>query len=160
MTADGQRHASLAARTLNRASALVKNQLCVDLPPERLFSGRFAGADGAPGLVNGSAPARPERILFVMSHERPEITVQPIAPSEVADRMLASLAEEDQRLESLYRKFLFAFPHKRCALLERAPVLRRELLHAALEGKPAFEVRHPYPVELPALYEALAEVCG
>lgn len=156
MTADGERHASLAARTLNRASALVKNQLCVDLAPERLFSGRLAGVE----TLNGSGGLRPERILFVVSHERPEISVRPIAPAEVAARMLASLAEEDQRLASCYHKFRFAFPDRRCALLERAPELRRALLLAALEGKPAFEVRHPYPVALPALYQALAEVCA
>jgi hypothetical protein len=156
VTADGARHASLAARTLNRASALVKNQLCVDLPPERLFAGRLAAADAR----NGTVPARPERILFVVSHERPEIEVRPIAPAEVAERMLASLAEEDQRLVSCYHKFRFAFPHRQCALLERAPGLRRSLLHAALEGKPCFEVRHPYPVALPELYRALEEVCA
>jgi hypothetical protein len=156
MTADGARHASLAARTLNRASALVKNQMCVDLPPERLFAGRLAGAE----QHNGSEPVRPERILFVVSHERPEITVQPIAPAEVAERMLASLAEEDQRLASCYHKFRFAFPHKENALLERAPELRRKLLHAALEGKPSFEVRHPYPVSLSELHRALVEVCS
>src|SRR5688572_17484113 len=118
LTAGGERHASLAARTLNRASALVQNQMCVDLPAERLFSGRFASP--GPGSQNGSAP-RPERILFVMSHDRPDITVRPIAPEEVAERMLASLAEEDQRLSSCYHRFRFAFPHKKCALLERAP---------------------------------------
>jgi len=158
VTADGRRHASLATRTLNRASALVKKQLCVDLPPERLFSGRLAGAGS--GVANASAPVRPERILFVVSHDSPAIDVRPIAPEAVAERMLFSLAEEDQRLQSCYHKFRFAFPQRRNAHLERAHELRRALLSAALEGKHTFEVRHPYPVSLPALYQALAEVCS
>jgi len=157
VTANGERHASLATRTLNRASALVKNQLCVDLPPERLFAGRFAAGAGA---ANGTAPVRPERILFVISDELPDIRVRPIATEEIADRMLHSLAEEDQRLSSCYNKFRFAFPARRNVHLERAPEVRRELLRGALEGKPAFEVRHPYPVSLPALYDALEEVCA
>lgn len=160
-TAGGARHGSLATRTLNRATALVQKQLCVDLAPERLFAGRAAAGDGnRNGAAPGAAPVLPERILFVVSHERPEIRVLPIAPQEVAERMLFSLAEEDQRLSSCYHKFRFAFPQRRNALLERAPELRRTLLHAALEGKQTFEVRHPYPVSLPELYRALAEVCS
>jgi len=121
----------------------------VDLPPATLFPG---------ALADGPAP-RPERLLFVVSHERPEITVEPIEPAAVAERMCASLAEEDQRLVSCYHKFRFAFPTRRNAFFERANERRRELLHAALAHTRAYEVRHPYPVELPALYEALAGVC-
>ncbi len=154
-TAGGARHRSVATRTLNRASALVEGQLCVDLAPERLF--------GAAAAVNGSAGVAvlvPERVLFVVSHEHAEISVRPIDPREVAERMLASLAEEDQRLVSLYHKFRFAFPTRRNEFLERAGERRAELLHAALAGKLTLEVRHPYPVSLPALYAALAEVCA
>jgi hypothetical protein len=164
-TADGARHGSLATRTLNRASALVENQLCVDLAPERLFGGAAAvhgsGANGS-GANGSGAPAalRPDRLLFVVSHEHPTITVEPIDPREVAERMLASLAEEDARLVSLYHKFRFAFPGRRNELLDQAGERRRALLHAALAGKTAFEVRHPYPVALPELYRALAEVCA
>jgi hypothetical protein len=163
VTAGGARHASLATRTLNRASALVANQMCVDLAPERLFAGRLAAAGGEQrqGAASpSSAPVAPERILFVVSHERPEITVQPIAPQEVAERMLFSLAEEDQRLASCYLKFRFAFPQRRNELMERAHELRRALLQAALAGKSTFEVRHPYPVSLPELYRALEKVCS
>jgi len=149
VTADGARHGSLATRTLNRASALVRTQLCVDLPPAQLFPG---------ALVDGEV-LRPKVLLFVVSHERPEITVEPLAPASVAERMCASLAEEDQRLVSCYHRFRFAFPARRNAFFEGANERRRELLHAALGHTRAYEVRHPYPVELPALYEALAEVC-
>ena len=155
VTAGGARHGSVVTRTLNRASALVENQLCVDLAPERLF-GAAASLNGSPG----SSPLWPERVLFVVSHEHPEISVRPIDPREVAERMLFSLAEEDQRLTSCYHKFRYAFPGRTNEFLERADERRRTLLHAALAGKDTFEVRHPYPVSLPELYRALAEVCG
>jgi hypothetical protein len=130
----------------------VRTQLCVDLAPGRLFPGN--------GTPVSAAPVRPERVLFVVSHERPEITVEPIDPMEVAERMCHSLAEEDQRLVSCYHKFRFAFPARSNAVLDGAAARRRELLRAAFAGKRAYEVRHPYPVSLPALYEALAKVCA
>jgi hypothetical protein len=158
VTNGGARHGSAATRGLNRASALVRTQLCVDLAPGRLFPG-----NGAPVNVGDAGPAepvRPERVLFVVSHERPEITVEPVDPMDVAERMCHSLAEEDQRLVSCYHKFRFAFPGRSNAVLDGAAARRRELLRAAFAGKRAYEVRHPYPVSLPALYEALAEVCS
>ena len=156
-TGNGARHASAAARTLNRASALLEGQLCADLAPARLFGGA-AAVDGA--AAGGAAELHPERVLFVVSHERPEITVAPVEARVVAERMLASLAEEDQRTASLYNKFRFAFPARRNASYENAAARRSELLFAALRERPCFEVRHPYPVSLPALYRALEEVCS
>jgi hypothetical protein len=152
VTDDGRRHGSAATRTLNRASALLETQRCIDLPAARLFE--LDGHEPVPAEV------RPERVLFVLGHDRPEITVRPIAPEAVVERMLFSLAEEDQRLSSCYHKFRFAFPGRANAFLESRDERRRALLSAALAGRPAFEVRHPYPVPLPALYDALAEVSG
>lgn len=152
MTADGERHASAATRNLNRASALLRSQMCVDLPPEKLFPGAFA---------NGAAdhgPARPERLLFVVSGEQADITVQPVPARDVAERMRFSLLEEFQPLLSCYRKFRFAFPERTNELLENLGQRQRELLHSALDHLPAFEVRHPYPVSLPALHDALSNL--
>ena len=153
MTDGGARHASAATRSMNRFSALLRGQMCVDLPPERLFPGSLSTTNGS-----DTAPAVPEVLLFVMSCDAPEIRVEPIAPEIVAARMRASLAEEDLRLASCYHKFRFAFPERSNPLFERAAEMRAELLTSALSGKRAFEVRHPYPVSLPALYEALEGV--
>lgn len=153
-TAGGARHASAATRTLNRASALLESQLCVDLAPERLFQ----RARLEPGGADPNDPLRPECVLFVVTHDSPEIRVRPIDPREVAERMLFSLAEEDQRLASCYHKFRFAFPGRSNPHIEAAPERRRALLHGALDGKQAFEVRHPYPVSLPDLFTVLAGV--
>ncbi len=162
MTANGARHRTSAARTLNRLRTLVRGELCVDLPPERLSA---AVADGGGdretgGRETGVRRARPDRLLFVVSHEQPEIAVRPIEPGAVAARMLASLEEEDQRLASCYRKFRFAFPERTNPILERAQELRASALSSALSGKPAWEVRHPYPVSLPELFEALRPICS
>jgi len=153
ITANGARHGSAATRTLNRVSALLRTQLCVDLAPERLFPARNGSAGAA------SERVRPDVVLFVVSHERPEISVQPIDPRVIAERMLFSLQEEDQRLASCYHKFRFAFPERTNPVLERASELRRAALQGALAGKRAFEVRHPYPVSLPELYQELRKVC-
>ncbi len=159
MTANGARHGSAATRTLNRLSALVRGELCVDLPPGRLFAaGRNGAATPAAGLdlpENGVCRARPETILFVLSHELDEITVRPIPADEVAGRMLFSLQEEGARLTSAYHKFRFAFPGRVNPLLENARELQSACLKSALAGKPALEVRHPYPVSLTELYRAV-----
>ena len=162
VTADGARHRSVATRTLNRASALIESQLCVDLEPARLFGSAPALNGSAGGLADAghSASLRPEHVLFVVSHERPEISMHAIEPREVAERMLFSLAEEDQRLVTLYNKFRFAFPGRTNEILERAHERRRELLHAALAEKHTLEVRHPYPVSLPELFRAVERALG
>jgi hypothetical protein len=116
----------------------------VDWPPLDLFGPSALAPSGVP-----------ERIFFVVSHERPEIHVEPISPAEVAERMLFSLEYERERFMACYRKFRFAFPERANPLIDGARDLQRALLHKALEGRPAWAVRHPYPVEIPALYEAL-----
>ena len=143
------------SRMAPAARSLLQARLFIDLPPGLLFPGSLAARDPGP---NGRL--RPERVLFLVGHQRPEIVVEPIDPGDVAARMCFSLAEEEERLASCYRKFRFAFPGSQSELLERAPSLRSELLHAALRGRPAFEVRHPHPVCLTALYRSLERVCA
>jgi hypothetical protein len=154
VTNGGARHGSAATRTLNRLSALMQGQQCVDLPPERLFGGARTNGSGPRGVRR--API--DRVLLVVSHELSEITVRPIDPAEVAARMRHSLREEGQRLESAYNEFRFAFPRRRNELLERTAELHAARLDEALAGKRAYEVRHPYPVSLPELYRAIQPV--
>lgn len=145
----------VATHPLGRARALLQERPGLDVAPGHLFPGSLH-ADGP----DANGRLRPECVLFLVGHERREIVVEPIDPSDVAERMCFSLAEEEQQLAACYRKFRFAFPRNRSELLERAPSLRSELLHAALRGRPAFEVRHPHPVSLTALYRALERVCA
>lgn len=148
VTGGGARHRSGTARTLNRVAPLLSKQMCVDVEPRRLFG---------PGACEPSG--RPDRVFFIASQEAPEISVRPIDPREVARRMVFSLQEEQKTLLSYYWKFRFAFPGAANDLIDRSRELQEAGLMRALAGKPAFDVRHPYPVELPALYDALRPCC-
>lgn len=82
----------------------------------------------------------------------------PVTPSDIASRMVASLAFERRALLARYEQFRFAFPERRNELLETARALELEYLSQALGSRPAYEIVHPYPVPLHALYEACAPV--
>ena len=140
----GERRRSSPPRLLRRVSALVNQQRYVHVPPERLFRGGI-------GSLSGS----PQRVFFVVSHDDPRVTVSPMAPEEIARRMVFSLQEERALFLSYYLKFRFAFPGFSNDLIERAEEIQRDLLLRALSGKEAFAVHHPYPVSLEALFEAM-----
>jgi hypothetical protein len=126
-----------------RLLPLLEKQLHADWPPAELFA--------APLALSGV----PEKILFVLTHELPEVRVEPITPQEVAERMVFSLGYEREDLVSCYRKYRFAFPERANPLLDRVDELQRALLVKALEGKPAYRVCHPYPVVISELVEAI-----
>jgi hypothetical protein len=120
----------------------------VDVSPYALF-----GEDGC------TLAGVPEKLLFVASHEAPDVTVRPMDAHEVSRRMVFSLQEEQSNLMSFYRKFRFAFPGATNGLLETSLQLQTEILNRVLAGKEAYEVLHPYPVPLPSLYEAIRDRC-
>jgi hypothetical protein len=131
-----------------RVSALLKRQQHVDVDPERLF-GRL-----------GTMTAPFDRLFFLVGHERSEVTVEPIEPSEVARRMAFSLQHEGLELMAAYLKYRFAFPDASSYLVDHAAALQRDALIRVLAGKPAFVVHHPYPVSLSALFESMQRYCG
>jgi hypothetical protein len=141
----------LGSETLIRGSSrlapLLKRQLHVDVDPERLFGG--IGALSAPF----------DRLFFLVSHEAPELTVEPVDPLDVAHRMVFSLQHERLDLMAAYLKFRFAFPDAANPLIEQAEELQRKALARAFADKPAYVVRHPYPFSLRALFEAMSPYC-
>ena len=132
----------------NRMQTLVGKQLCVDVSPYELFGEEKCTLTGVP-----------QKLLFVASHEAPEVTVRPLEAQEVARRMVFSLQEEQLNLNSFYNKFRFAFPEAVNPLVENSLELQTEILSRALEGKEAYEILHPYPVAIPSLYEAIRDRC-
>jgi hypothetical protein len=84
------------------------------------------------------------------------VTVQPIDSLEVAQRMVFSLQYERLDFMSFYQKFRFAFPDAANELIEKAEDLQREMLTRALKNKKSYEVFHPYPVSIPALFDAIS----
>jgi hypothetical protein len=128
---------------------LLKRQAHADIAAEKLF-----GRDRL--LMDGPL----HKILFVASHDSPEIRVTPIDPDEVAQRMVHSLQYEQSVFLGYYRMFRFAFPQRTCDLVENSETLQQELLRSALANKEAYVVHHPYPVSLPHLFEAIAPLCN
>jgi hypothetical protein len=133
---------------MQRMTPILKRQLNIQLPPQKLF--------GEAGV--GPMKSKLETILFVASHETADITIQPIDPQEIAQRMVFSL--QDERLDFMvyYLKFRFAFPEAGNELIDNAEEIQRDILHKILVGKKAFSVYHPYPVSIPALYDAINTV--
>jgi hypothetical protein len=143
LAAIGPRHRARIG-LLNRVAALLGRQMYVDVPPERLLG-------GGPGPLGGPF----DRLLFVSSSAAPEVRVEPLDSADVARRMEFSLEYERSAFMNFYRMFRFAFPDRANALIDQAAQLGRELLAAALAGKPAHAVQHPYPVRLADLFDAI-----
>jgi hypothetical protein len=137
------------AKMLRRVLPLLKRQQYVHLPPRRTF-----GESACP------LTGRLDRLFFVMSHATADLTVRPMDAREIARRMVFSLQEERAELLACYYKFRFAFPRKSNELIEQAEALQLELLRQLLAGKEAYAVHHPYPVAIPALFQAISPYCG
>jgi hypothetical protein len=136
-------------RFMRRFKALVKRQLYVQLPPEKLF-----------GRKTSEIAVRPEKIFFVASHAKPDLIVQQIDPQELARRMVFSLQEERMEFMSYYLKYRFAFPECSNSLIDNAEEIQRRLLLKVLAGKDTYAVYHPYPFSIPALFEAIRPYCA
>lgn len=125
----------------------------------RALTERQAGIDVQPGALFGTAPLagmrRFSKLLFVESVDRPHVTVEPVAGTEVAARMAASLAYERRSLVAAYHEFRFAFPDRRSRLVEQAPGIEAERLSTMLGSVEAYRVSHPYPVPLSELFDAI-----
>jgi hypothetical protein len=135
-----------AAGLARRARPLLDRQRYVQIPPLETF-----------GAERCTQEAVPRKLFFVAVHEAPEVVVRPVDPSEIARRMVFSLGEERADLLACYRKFRFAFPERQSSLLEGAEAREREMLGRALGGLEAYEVLHPYPAPIPAMFQAMKE---
>jgi hypothetical protein len=135
------------ARFVNRPLPLLERQLYVQVPPEKLFRRKV-------NLLGASL----DKVFFVASQDSAQITLEPIDPEEIAQRMVFSLQDELADLLSYYLKFRFAFPGLRNELIERAEECQRERLMQVLARKEAYAVYHPYPISIPALFEKIKPV--
>jgi hypothetical protein len=135
-------------RFMRRIIALLKQQLYVQLPPEKLFGRKASGITGTPEIV-----------FFVASHDEPGLIVQPIDPQEIVGRMVFSLQEERKDFMSYYLKYRFAFPERSNPLISQAEEVQRNILLKVLAGKDAYAVYHPYPVSIPALFDVTHPYC-
>jgi hypothetical protein len=138
----GSRNHPTFVRLLRRFLPILKRQLYVHLAPDQLFG-------------DSARAGTPQKVFWVASHETADITVVPVDPDEIARRMVFSLQDERIDFLSYYLKFRFAFPELRNELIENAEEIQREALSRVLAGKEAYAVHHPYPVSIPALFQAM-----
>lgn len=141
---NGRGNRSFPATLLRRLVPLLRKQLHVDIPPDDLFGAQQRALQG-----------NLDTVIFVVSHESPQVTVQPIDPLEIADRMVFSLQYERLDFRAYYLAFRFAFPQARNDLVEQAEEIQRTRLRRVLAGKDAYIVYHPYPVSIPDLFDAV-----
>jgi hypothetical protein len=139
-TALGEALRGTSGSVLRRAAPVVRRQAYVQVPPARLFGEEAIALHG-----------RVDRVLLVTSHDRDDVTVEPIAGATVAARMRASLEEERSSFLQAYRQFRYLFPDRRSPVVDEAAAIEHELLERALAHRPAFLLRHPYPVRFDRL---------
>lgn len=136
----------VVARRSPRLASVLDRQCGVDVDGPRLS--RLAPVDGP-------VPMGP--VVLVTSAERDDVRVLPTTGSEVAERMVASLAHERSPLRELADAHRFAFPSTPLPAIDGAEDAERALLHARLDARPAIEVVHPYPVDLVRLGTVVAD---
>ena len=135
-------------KLLGAAMPALLRQLNVQLDPVRVF-GR-----GASGFACAF-----DKLCFMVSADRPGVSVRPADPGVLAARAAASLRCELLPLRAAALAHEFAFPGGGTVWLDEAEACASEALARAFDGKEAYVVEHPYPVDLGELFEAMAPVC-
>jgi predicted ATP-grasp superfamily ATP-dependent carboligase len=142
----GARFSSTVHTTrLGATLARLRRRLDVRIDPLRVFS-------------PGALAASPDRVFFMVRHDRPEIRVEPAESPQIAARIAAANYYEQLPLIATYLAYQSAYPGRRSELLDRARVLQAEMLTRALSGKEAFLVCHPSPCDLRALFAAMTSI--
>jgi hypothetical protein len=140
---------SAPAKVLRLLVQTAERELRVNLDPRKVFGPEACALSGTI-----------EKIVLVGSHESSNITMESISTREALERMVFSLQYERMVFMACYKQFRFAFPDRRNDLIENAESMERELLLQMLANKSAYALDHPYPVRIPALFEAASSVCG
>jgi D-aspartate ligase len=136
------------ARRLRGAIPALRRQLNAQFDPRVVF-----------GESLGPFSMMPQKLFFMVSHDKPGIEVEPADPIQIAERMCASIRYEQLPFFSDYLAYRFAFPDRPNSFLDHIGELQRSLLSRAVSGKEAYVVRHPYPCSLDALFESMRPFC-
>lgn len=131
-------------KAMKRVRPVLKGQLYVDIAPQKLFQQHLK-----------TLSSELHKVFFVGSHASTEVTVQPVDPHEVAQRMVFSLQYERQAFMSYYLAYRFAFPERRNEFIEAVEEIQRQRLISLLENIETYAVHHPYPVAIPELFAAV-----
>lgn len=136
---------------LHAAGPALRRRLKVRLSPDALFAAPSAGR------------ARADVIFLAVSHVSSDTAAERETPARLAARLAAALRLELRPVHDHYDAYRFAFPDRRSELLEGAVERAERLLRRALEDRPVFLLRHPYPPSFEALrttMEPLIEAAG
>lgn len=134
----------VVARAVRDALPALQRRLKVRLPPETVF-----------GPV-GSCTAVPGTVFLAQSHAVEEIQVERTDAGKMAEQLAASVQFELLPYLGQYLAYRFAFPGRRSTLLESIETAASTILHSALARTATYVVRHPHPVSLAQLYQAMA----
>ena len=146
LAAHDPRQRTAPGRLLARAVPVLARQPWVRVDPARL---------SGPGGSVEEAPV--DRLVLVVSHDRPGYDVVPADAGTIVGRMVASLAYESLDLRAAYLAQRFAFPDRRNRLIDGLEGEADVLARAALAHVPAVEVRHPYPFRIDRLFAAVSD---
>ena len=151
------RVAGAAARRNSVAAQLaaaLERQAFVDVAPRLLRS------DATPAV---RTPAmRPSVVLLLVSagDRTRRVRLEPIAPSEAADRIATLMQAESLELVRHYLRFRFAFPDRRSELLESATERLRLGLREALRRTETYLLSQPWPPRVADLRHVVADLGG
>jgi hypothetical protein len=101
-----------------------------------------------------------DTIIVAVSSEAPDVMVEATPIEHVARQLTASFQHEQGSLLSCYQKYLFAFPHSRNELLDKAEELYCAHALHALSGKRIYTLLHPYPASTQTLLNAIRPLLG
>lgn len=145
----GNRNGFAHSSIIRRINALLKRQMHVNLPPEKLF-------DRIVESITGNL----DKVFFIASHNKADLSIQPVNPQEIVQRMIFSLQEERSAFMSYYLRFRFAFPELSNSLIDQAEDIQRGIFSAILADKETYAVYHPYPFSIPELYNVISPYCS
>ncbi len=132
------------ADLVRKGAPAINRQAYLQIPPEELF-----GAEAV--TLRGHLDA----VVLVVNHESPEMAVETVPGSEIADRMAASLETERAAFTAHYLQFRYAFPAAANDVVEAAPATEARLLSSLFADWTAAMVSHPYPCDIAALGRAV-----
>lgn len=132
-----------------RLGAVVERQRSLQVPPARLFGDR---------VTSGLVPL--ETIVLIESTSDPVASVEPTDPATVARRTAATVRHELLDLDALVLRHGYAFPDRSSTFLAEFPGRLERGLAIAFSGRRCLVVRHPYPPDIPALFDLIEPALG
>jgi hypothetical protein len=132
-----------------RMGAVVDRQRSLQIAPARLFGSRVSS-----GLVPLTT------IVLIESTSDPVARVEAADAATVARRTAATVRHELLDLEALVLRHRYAFPDRPSTFLDQLPGRLERGLATAFADRPCLVVRHPYPPDIPALFDLIAPALG